>query len=193
MTAGSVLPDWLSLGVLASAVPRDAVDTAVAVTGKTARRSGGKLPPHVMVYYAMALALFADEDYEEVLARLSGTLAAWGCWDPGWDLPGSGGITQARQRLGCEPVAELFGRVAVPVAEEFTRGAFLGRWRLMSIDGLEWDVLDTAANVAEFGRAGGVGEKASAFAKARVLTIAECASHATVAAVCTSSGHGPAG
>ena len=52
------LSDWISLGVLASWVPRDAVDDAVEATGKGAKRKGGKLPPHVMVYFAMALALF---------------------------------------------------------------------------------------------------------------------------------------
>ena len=38
---------------------------------------------------------------------------------------------------------ELFGEVAVPVAEELTAGAFLGPWRLMAIDGFEWDAPDT--------------------------------------------------
>jgi len=81
VAAGGRLTDWISLGVLASSVPRDAVDEAVAAAGKGARRSDGKLPPHVMVYFAMALALFADEDYEEVAARLAGTLADWGGWE----------------------------------------------------------------------------------------------------------------
>ena len=49
------LTDWISIGVLASSVPRDVVDEAVAVTGKEAKRSDGRLPPHVMVYFAMAL------------------------------------------------------------------------------------------------------------------------------------------
>jgi hypothetical protein len=31
---------------------------------------GGKLPPHVMVYFVMALALFAEKDYEETWVRL---------------------------------------------------------------------------------------------------------------------------
>ena len=83
VVAGGALTDWISLGVLASSVPRDVVDDAVAVTGKGARRAGGKLPPHVMVYFVMALALFADEDYEEVAARLTETLRGWGCWDAG--------------------------------------------------------------------------------------------------------------
>ena len=67
--AGLVLTDLVSLGVLASRVPRDAVDGAVEATGKGARRRGGKLPPHVVVYLVMALALFGDEDYEEVTER----------------------------------------------------------------------------------------------------------------------------
>jgi Insertion element 4 transposase N-terminal len=86
VAAGGRLTDWISMGVLASSVPRDAVDAAVAAAGKGARRSDGKLPPHVMVYFVMAMALFAGEDYEEIAARLTETLASWG-WagrGPGW-------------------------------------------------------------------------------------------------------------
>jgi hypothetical protein len=175
------LADLISLGVLAASVPRDVVDAAVAARGRSARRAGGKLPPHVMVYFAMALALFAEEDYEEVMVRLSETLASWGCWDQTWTVPTSGGITQARARLGSGPMAEVFEAVAVPVADLLTPGAWLGPWRLMAIDGFDWDVPDTGENAAEFGYAGS-GENASAFPKARVVTISECASHAVVAA-----------
>ena len=179
---GGGLADGVSLGVLASWVPRDAVDDAVEETGKGARRAGGKVPPHVMVYFVMALALFADDDYEEVIARLAGTLQGWGCWDGAWEVPTSGGICQARQRLGPEPLEELFGQVAVPVAEEDTAGAFLGPWRLMSVDGMEWDVPDSPANAAAFGYSGTGGDKAAGFPRARVVTISECGSHAAVAA-----------
>ena len=106
----SVLTDWISLGALASSVPRDVVDDAVGAAGKGARRAGGKLPPHVMVYFVMALALFADDDYEEVAARLAQTLRGWGCWEQGWEVPTRGGITQARQRLGPEPMAGVFAQ-----------------------------------------------------------------------------------
>jgi Insertion element 4 transposase N-terminal/Transposase DDE domain len=187
VAGGGVLTDWISLGVLASWVPRDAVDDAVAVTGKAARRAGGKLPPHVMVYFVMALALFADEDYEEVITRLAQVLRVWGCWDDGWEVPTSGGICQARQRLGPEPLEELFGQVAGPVADLDTAGAFLGRWRLMSVDGMEWDVPDTAANRAFFG-AGASGAGPAVFPKARVVTVSECGSHAPVAAAAGPSG-----
>src|SRR5215831_5269172 len=151
VVAGGRLTDWVSLGVLAAFVPRDAVDDAIAATGKQAKRSDGKLPPHVVMYLVMALALFADEDYEEVAARLTETLTAWGCWDDSWSVPTSGGITQARKRLGPEPLELLFAKVAGPVAGLSTRGAFLRDWRLMAIDGFELDVPDTAANAAAFG------------------------------------------
>ena len=181
VAAGGRLTDWISLGVLASSVPRDAVDEAVMAAGRAAKRSDGKLPPHVMVYFAMALALFAEEDYEEVAARLTETLASWGCWDDSWSTPTSGGITQARKRLGPEPLELLFDRVAGPVAGELTRGAFLRRWRLMAIDGFELDVPDTPANAAAFGYPAGA-RGHPAFPKVRVVTIGECGSHAKVTA-----------
>ena len=188
------LSDWISLGVLASWVPRDAVDEAVEATGKGAKRKGGKLPPHVMVYFAMALALFAGEDYEETWVRLSETLADWGCWDPSQGTVTTGGLTQARQRLGHEPVKQVFAQVARPVATEDTPGAFLGPWRKMSMDGLEWDIPDTKPNAAVFGYPGtGKDDAPAAFPKARAVTIGECASHAPVLAAigpCVSKGSG---
>ena len=194
MTGGR-LTDWISLGVLASWVPADAIDDAVAATGKNERRRGGKLPPRVVAYLVMGLALFADEDYEEVAARLAGTFADWDGWEESWGgVPTSGGITQARQRLGPEPLKELFAQVARPVADMVTAGAFLGRWRLMSIDGMEWDVPDSPANAAFFGYPGtGKDAAPGAFPKARVVTVNECASHAAVLAAigpCVSKGSG---
>ena len=91
----------------------------------------------------------------------------------------TGGLTQARQRLGHEPVREVFAQVARPVATEDTPGAFLGPWRKMSMDGLEWDVPDTKPNAAAFGYPGtGKDDAPAAFPKARAVTIGECASHA---------------
>src|SRR2546430_2379742 len=124
--AEGLLSDWISLGVLASWVPRDAVDDAVEATGKGAKRKGGKLPPHVMVYFAMALALFAGEDYEETWVRLSETLAEWGCWDLSQGTVTTGGLTQARQRLGHEPVRGGVGPGGRPVAAGGTPGGVPG-------------------------------------------------------------------
>ena len=191
--AGTRLSDWISLGVLASWVPRDVVEEAVDATGKSARRKGGKCPPHVMLYFVMGLALWAEEDYEEVWAQITKTLAEWGCWDESQERVTTGGLTQARQRLGHEPAKETFTQVARPVATEDTPGAFLGPWRKMGMDGLEWDIPDTKANVAEFGYPGSKNGTRAGFPKARAVTVVECASHAAVLAAigpCTSKGSG---
>jgi Insertion element 4 transposase N-terminal len=177
VVAGPTLTDFVSLGVLASRVPRDAVDDAVAATGKGARRRGGTLPPHVVVYLVMALALFADEDNEEVVERLTG-LRSWDSWDQRWEPPTKGAVTQTRQRLGPEPMAELFSQVAEPVAGLEAEGAFLGPWRLMSVDGTELDVPDTPANREAFGTRANDGP----FPKVGLVTVCECGSRAPVLA-----------
>src|SRR6266536_1272332 len=96
------------------------------------------------------------------------------------------------RRLGREVFPELFERTCGPVAGDTSpsagllalgtaRGAFLRGWRLLAIDGFELDAPDTPANAAEFGYAG-CGENRSAFCKARVVALAECGTHAFLAA-----------
>jgi hypothetical protein len=187
-----VRPDQVSLGVLVSAVPRDLVDEAVAVCGVREKRSDGKLPAHVITYLTLALALFAEDDYTEVATKVTGSLDRWNCWDAGWSVPTASAITQARKRLGRNVFAELFERCCGPVAGQAgptaevvalgtARGSFLRRWRVLGIDGFEIDVPDSKENAAEFGYAGG-GDNRSAFPKARVVALAECGTHAFVAA-----------
>src|SRR5258708_33430704 len=125
VAAGARWADQISLGVLASSVPRDVIDDVVASHGRQAKRSDGKLPPHVMVYFAMAMALFAGGDYEEVGARLAGGLGSWGCWDARGGAPTSGGITRGRGRLGFEALGGVVARVAGAVAGQLSLGAVL--------------------------------------------------------------------
>jgi hypothetical protein len=96
-------------------------------------------------------------------------------------VPTASGITQARKRLGREVMPEIFEGVAEAVATSDTRGAWLREWRLLAIDGFEVDLPDTPANAGEFGYAGS-GDSRSAFAKARVVALAECGTHAFLAA-----------
>ena len=119
-----------------------------------------------------------DEDYEEVVERLTGALRSWGSWDRRWEPPTRGAVTQARQRLGPEPVAELFSQVAEPVAGLDTQGAFLGPWRLMSVDGTELEAPDTEANRTAFG----AGSRDGPYPKVRLVTVCECGSRAPVLA-----------
>lgn len=177
----AVSPDQVSLGVLVSTVSRDAIDAAVKACGVGDRRSGGKLPAHVTAYLTMGLCLFADDDYEEVATKVTGSLDRWGCWDASWSVPTSSGITQARKRLGRKVFAEVFDAVAEPVGGMFTRGAMLRDWRVLAIDGFDVDLPDSPENAAEFGYAGS-GENRSAYPKARVVALSECGTHAFLAA-----------
>src|SRR2546430_7517203 len=103
-----VRADQVTLGVVVSEVPRDAVDDAVVVCGVREQRSDGKLPAHVTVYLTLGLVLFADDDYTEVAGKVTGSLDRFGCWSAGWSPPASSAVTQARQRLSRKVFAELF-------------------------------------------------------------------------------------
>jgi hypothetical protein len=175
------LTDHIGLGVLAARFHRDLLEEVINQTGCREKR-GRRLPAHVMIRYVVAMGLFFDESYEEVLRRLVGSLRKMGSWSDDWQVPTASAITQARQRLGAAPLKELFTRVAVPVAQSGTKGAWLARRRLMAIDGSSFDVADTDANVAYFGRMGS-GPKASAFPKLQVAALVECGSHTCVGAV----------
>ncbi|MCK9898048.1 IS4 family transposase, partial [Frankia sp. AgB32] len=174
------LTDRISLGVLAKIVPRDLVDEVLVETKRQERRVR-LLPARVMVYFTMAMCLFFDDDYEEVMRKLAGALTWLGNWKGDWKVPTSGAISQARVRLGAAPLKLLFERVAVPVAGRGTKGAWLRSRRLMAIDGFFLDAADTAENVARFGRHTN-GHKASAQPQVHVVALAECGTHAIVSA-----------
>jgi len=67
--AGVRLADYISLGVLTTSFPLAAVQAVLARTGRASERER-ELPAHVMVYYAIALALYADVSTREVLRCL---------------------------------------------------------------------------------------------------------------------------
>ena len=174
------MTDHVGLGVVSARFGRDLLEEVLNRTGRREKRSR-RLPAHVMIHYVIAMGLFFDESYDEVMRRLVGNLRKLGSFDDGWQVPTKSAITQARQRLGPEPMKALFERAAVPLATSGTKGAWLARRRLMAIDATSFDVADTAANVERFGRMGS-GPKASAYPKLHVAVLAECGSHAIVGA-----------
>jgi hypothetical protein len=174
------LSDHISIGVLSRTYPPELVDRVVAECGRAERRTR-LLPARVMVYYAMALALFSSSSYEEVMRNLVEGLDWSSGWRRPWTVPSQVAITKARARLGSEPVRALYERVACPLATKGAPGAFCGDLRLMAIDGTTLDLADTFANEAEFGRPGSArGEGRAAFPQLRAVGLAECGTHAIV-------------
>jgi hypothetical protein len=180
VVAGTRLTDRIGVGVLTRLIDRDLVDDVLAETGRVEQRSR-LLPARVVVYYVLGLCLFFGEAYEEVMRLLVAGLLFTGAWQKGWQVPTSGAIAQARQRLGAGPLRLLFDRVAVPCAQRGTRGAWLGPRRLMAIDGFVLDVPDTKENDTAFGRSGG-GKNPAPFPQVRLVGLGECGTHAIVAA-----------
>lgn len=174
------LTDSIGIGVLTRLVHRDLVDQVLLETGRVEKRSR-LLPARVVVYYVMALCLFFGDSYEEVARLLVGGLQYLRSWRKDWTVPTTGAISQARQRLGAEPLRVLFGRVARPCARPGNRGGWLRSWRLMAIDGFVLDVADTPENRATFGASGGEKNPAP-FPQVHLVGLGECGTHAIVAA-----------
>jgi Insertion element 4 transposase N-terminal/Transposase DDE domain len=174
------LTDRVSLGVITRLVNRDLIDEVLNATGRTERRSR-LLPARVVVYYVLALTLFFGDAYEEVMRKLVNGLRFLHSWRSDWQVPTSSAISQARTRLGEEPLKELFTRVAVPMAKRATRGAWYRGMRLMAIDGVILDATDTPENVAEFAKKPHRNGE-SVFPQVRIVGLAECGTHAIVAA-----------
>jgi len=174
----SRLTDHISIGVLTRVFPPELVDSVVAEAGRRERRQR-LLPARVVVYYVLAMALFADSSYEEVMRQLVEGLAWESGWQRVWAVPDKAAIFKARQRLGREPLELLFAAACSPLAGERTRGAFYRGLRLMSLDGTCLDVPDTPANDQEFGRPGSSRrEGGGAFPQLRLVALSETGTHA---------------
>jgi len=136
-----------------------------------------------MAYFAMGMALHCDGSYEDVLALISDGLAWSQRGDDPPRLANKAAISHARDRLGPEPMALLFARVARPLAARDTAGCWLAGRRLVAIDGTCLDLADTPANDVFFGRPGVMKGERAAFPQARVVALAECGTHAMFEAV----------
>jgi hypothetical protein len=180
LPAGSRITDYMSLGVVARCFPRERVDKILRQTERTSVRERD-LPAHVVVYYVIALALYMRSSYREVLRCLLEGVQ-W-LLDPSAKVrvAGKSGISQARTRLGAEPVKQLYDAVVAPIAEKRTKGAWYRQWRLVSLDGSTLDVADTAENEKAFGRPG-ASRGASAFPKIRFVALLENGTHVLWAA-----------
>src|SRR5215210_4815966 len=174
LPAGVRLSDHISLGVIARAFPPDRVRQILAETGKASERERD-LPAQVVVYYAIALALYMGSSTREVLrCLLEGLRWLWGA--EAVKVAGKSGISQARSRLGEAPLQQLYGQVVGPIATRASKGAWHRRWRLVSLDGSCLDVADTAANRAAFGLPG-AGRGESAFPQLRFVALVENGTH----------------
>jgi Insertion element 4 transposase N-terminal/Transposase DDE domain len=173
--AAARITDYISLGVITQAFPQQAIQRALAETSRSSIRER-ELPARVVMYYVIAQALFMQVSQREVLrCLLEGVRWLFG---PRMALKvtGKSGISQARSRLGWEPVKQLHDQVVKPLALKQTRGAWYRNWKLVSLDGSTLDVADTQANRAAFGRPG-ASRGRSAYPQIRFVSLVENGTH----------------
>ena len=91
-------------------------------------------------------------------------------------ITGKSGISQARTRLGWQPVKKLHDEIVKPIANESTKGAWYGKWRLVSLDGSTLDIADEEENEKVFGRPPS-SRGSSAFPQLRFVSLVENGTH----------------
>jgi hypothetical protein len=134
LPAGSRITDYISLGVVAKFFPARKVHEILQATNRASIRERD-LPAQVVVYYVIALALYMRSSYREVLRCLLEGVQ-W-LLDPPVKVivAGKSGISQARSRVGAEPLKRLYEAVVAPIAQPETKGAWYRQWRVVSLDG----------------------------------------------------------
>lgn len=179
------LADLMNIGVLTTQFPIDQIKAILEQTGRGSKRNRA-LPAHTLIYYVIALGLFRTVNTPEVLRVLQEGLQAIASRPgkrakklirPEKETVGAPAISQARKRLGAEPLKQLYAQVARPVATEKTEGAFYRRWRMVAMDGFTLEVPDTAANRAEFSRPESPSGGESAYPRIRGVGLVEVGTH----------------
>ena len=172
------LPDRVAIGVLTKTFPPELVD-AVIDEAKAREQRKRSLPARLTLYFILAMWLWRESGYEEVLRQLLEGLS-WSGDDDGLDeadVAWSGSITKARTRLGKDVPRLLFARVAGPVGSPDMPGCFWRGLRLTVIDGSTMDVPDSQANRDAFDGPSNA-EGPGAFPQVRLVAHAECGTKA---------------
>jgi hypothetical protein len=128
-------------------VPASWIEAALQWTGATTIRRR-RLPAEQVVWLVIGMGLFRNEPIERIVDLLDLALP-----DRGDTLVAKSAVTQARQRLGDEPLKCLFEMTSTHWAR---RSADANRWRGLSLygwDGSTMRVPDSAENREKFGGA----------------------------------------
>lgn len=148
-------------------ISRKQIREALAATGKLPTREC-RLNNEVMMWIALAMGLFTQMPIRQVF-KASRRLRKD---EP---TPARSSLCTARQRLGSEPLRELYRHVARPLATEMTPGAFYKGRRKVAIDGTVLDAPDCPAH-QHFGRSNG-SRGQGPFPQLRKVSLVEIGTH----------------
>lgn len=150
--AAGRLADRLAIGLLTWAFPREQVDRVLEQTGRTQIRTR-LLPARVVLYFVLTLCMFPELNYERVAELLSQGMR-WGLGRPtACPSPTAAALSQARLRLGPEPLRALFAETGAAVLAGARDGAEGSGLRVLALDFARFAVPDSEENLARFGGA----------------------------------------
>lgn len=177
---GHRFSDTISFAVISRFIPCDRINSVLDRSNKGTKRNR-LLPAHIMIYYIIALGFYFESSSRDVLRFLLGSLRD--LLPDGSSIPTAckSAISQARTRIGKEPVIALYDEIVRPLATEKTEGAYYKNRLLVAMDGSKLDVADTEENTNYFGKQkyggfGGVKGKGT-FPLMRFLSLVEVGTH----------------
>lgn len=179
---GDRVNDLINIGVLTKQFPLGEIKSVLEETGRSSRRQRD-LPAHVMVYYVITMALYRQEGMREVLRILLEGLRTILGLGIRLQAAGKSGISQARSRLGEEPLRRLYEQAVKPIATSKTHGAFYRDWLVVAMDGSTLEAPDTEANQEAFGRPASPSGGQSAYPLIRIVGLVEVGTHVLFGAV----------
>lgn len=153
--------------VISPELIRQALQATQRVNGRAC-----ELTHEVMLWVVLAMGLLTHLPIRQVFRHARRLRVGEKC-------PARSSLCMARQRLGLEPLQQLYAAVVRPLATPATPGAFYRSWRLMAIDSTVMDVPDSEAN-ASFGRSRG-SRGDSAFPQVRKTSLVELGTHVETA------------
>jgi hypothetical protein len=164
------------LGELTQHLPFGMVDEALTAT-KTTQARLRDLPSRVVVYLLLAACLFPETGYSGVWRKLTAALTGIPT-----ATPTTGGLAQARQRVGVAPLRWLFDLLRGPATTPRTPGTWWRGLLVCAIDGTTLTVPDTPATLSRFtkqrGNHGGTG-----YPQIRLVALLACGTRTLLDAV----------
>ena len=161
-------PDWNRLG---QHLPYEWIEQVVAYTGKASIRHR-RLPAEQVVWLVVALAIYRHQSIAEVLDELDLALP-----DDKTPFVSKSAIAQARQRVGAEPLRELFSLSARSWCEQDARAYRIKGLSLFAMDGTTLKVADTREHRDHFGAQNYPSGRVSSYPQVRGVTLTAVSTH----------------
>lgn len=164
--------NFSDLSTFTQNIPVEWVSSALELSSQaTIRRR--RLPSDQVLWLVLGMALFRDEPVHEVARRLN--ICAQGL--ASLDLPARSGISQARARLGADPVEDLFRKCGQHWgAERYPDDDWQGL-QVLAVDGALLRTADTPELRAHFGSGNTGTERQTPYPLMRLVALMNVRSH----------------